>query len=146
VRAGWLFWAAASMKLRSRQAGARDRHDPVDSSVWVDHFQGADEVVSQLPGAGRVLVHPFVIGEVALGKLRQRAAILGYLRDLRQARVATDPELFAFIEQREVVGIGIDYVDAHLLASTRLIPGASLWTRDQRLLRVAEQLGLASGR
>jgi predicted nucleic acid-binding protein len=116
----------------------------VDSSIWVDHFQGVDQVVSELLGAGRVLAHPFVIGEVALGKLRQRTAILGYLRDLPRARVATDLEVFAFIEQRELSGSGIGYVDAHLLASTRLTSGASLWTRDQGLLRVAEQLGLAS--
>ncbi len=87
---------------------------------------------------------PFVIGEVGLGKLRQRTAILGYLWDLPQARVATDLEVFSFIEQRELSGSGIGYVDAHLLASTRLTPGASLWTRDQGLVRVAEQMGLAS--
>jgi predicted nucleic acid-binding protein len=116
----------------------------VDTSVWVDHFQGADEVVSELLEAGRVLAHPFVIGEVALRKLRQRTAILAYLRDLPQASVATDLEVFSFIEKRELAESGIGYVDAHLLASTRLTPRASLWTRDERLLRVAEQMGLAS--
>jgi predicted nucleic acid-binding protein len=116
----------------------------LDTSVWVTHFQSADEVVSDLLEAGRVLAHPFVTGEVALGKLRQRTAILGYLGDLPQARVATDPEVFGFIERRGLAGQGIGYVDAHLLASTRLTPGASLWTRDLRLLRVAEEMGLAS--
>jgi predicted nucleic acid-binding protein len=115
----------------------------VDTSVWVDHFLGAEKVVSELLQAGRVLAHPFVIGEVGLGKLRQRTAILGYLRDLPQASVATDLEVFTFIEQWELSGSGIGYVDAHLLASTRLTPGASLWTRDLRLVRVAEQMGLA---
>jgi predicted nucleic acid-binding protein len=89
------------------------------------------------------LAHPFVIGEVALGKQRRRTEILGYLQDLPQARVATDLEVFAFIEQQELSGSGIGHVGAHLLASTRLTLGASLWTRDPRLLRVAEQLGLA---
>ena len=115
----------------------------VDTSVWVDHFMGVDNVVSELLQAGRVLAHPFVIGEVGLGKLRQRTAILGYLQDLPQARVATDLEVFTFIEQWELSGSGIGYVDAHLLASARLTPGVSLWTRDPQLVRVAEQMGVA---
>jgi hypothetical protein len=76
----------------------------------------------ELLEAGRVLAHPFL----ALGKLRQRAAILGYLRNLPQARVATALEVFTLVEQRELSGSGIGYVEAHLLASTRLTLGASL--------------------
>jgi predicted nucleic acid-binding protein len=116
----------------------------VDTSVWVDHLRFGDEALAGLLETGHVLVHPFVIGELALGNLRQRRVILGYLRDLPQAAVATNGEVLQFIERHELAGRGIGYVDVHLLASTRLTPGCSLWTRDKRLSAVAEQLGLAS--
>jgi predicted nucleic acid-binding protein len=116
----------------------------VDTAIWVDHLRATDRRVSDLLDSGRVLAHPFVIGELALGSLRQRQTILTSLQDLPHATVATDLEVLGFIEQQALSGIGIGYVDAHLLASTRLTADASLWTRDRRLLRVAEQLGLAS--
>jgi predicted nucleic acid-binding protein len=116
----------------------------VDTSVWVDHLRAADRRVSDLLDSGRILAHTFVIGELALGNLRQRQTILTSLQDLPHATTATDLEVLSFIERRALSGLGIGYVDAHLLASTQLTADASLWTRDKRLLRVAEQLGLAS--
>jgi len=92
---------------------------------------------------GRVLAHPFVIGELALGNLRQRELILAALQDLPQSVVASDPEVLRFINQQALHGLGIGYVDAHLLASARLTPGGALWTRDKRLRAVADRLGLA---
>lgn len=115
----------------------------VDSSVWIDHLRGGEPVLAGLLDTGRVLAHPFVIGELALGNLRQRDIILGALRDLPQAVVAGDDEVFRFIEQQSLFGLGIGYVDAHLLAAVRLTPGASLWTRDKRLHAVAGRLSLA---
>lgn len=114
----------------------------VDTSVWVDHLRVGDAALADLLQAGRVLAHPFVAGELALGVLRQRATILSSLRALPQATMATDDEVLGFIEANELAGGGIGYVDAHLLAATRLA-AASLWTRDRRLSRVAERLGLA---
>jgi predicted nucleic acid-binding protein len=116
----------------------------VDSSVWVDHLRATDAMLAALLDSGRVLAHPLVIGELALGNLRKRETILASLQDLPHATAATDREVLVFIEKRSLSGLGIGYVDAHLLASTQLTSGASLWTRDERLLWIAEQLDLAN--
>ena len=116
----------------------------VDTSIWVDHLRRGDPALSDLLDRTAVLVHPFVIGELALGSLRQRNVVLGALRDLPQAIAATDPEVHAFIDRHSLAGIGIGYVDAHLLAGTLLTAGASLWTRDKRLHDVAVRLNVAA--
>lgn len=115
----------------------------VDTSIWIDHLRQRDERLSGLLDQGRVLAHSFVIGELALGNLQNRDAILGALQDLPQAPVATDAEVLGFISGNTLYGMGIGYIDAHLLAATRLAPGAMLWTRDKRLLAVGMKLGLA---
>jgi hypothetical protein len=115
----------------------------VDTSVWIDHLRTNDKALSNLLNAGRVLAHPFVTGELALGNLRQRAIILEALSDLPQAKVATDREVRYFIDENALFGRGIGYVDAHLLAAVRLTTGAALWTRDKRLHGVADRLKLA---
>ncbi len=115
----------------------------VDTSVWIDHLRQRDERLSALLDQGQVLAHPFVIGELALGNLRNRDAIIGALQDLPQAPIATDAEVLGFITGNALHGMGIGYIDAHLLAATRLAPGAMLWTRDKRLLAVGMKLGLA---
>lgn len=115
-----------------------------DTSVWIDHLRHGDAVLATLLGSGRVLMHPFVIGELALGNLRQRDPILRDLRNLPQAVCASDPEVSHFIERATLYGLGIGYIDAHLLAAARLTPGGSLWTRDKRLRRAAERLGLSA--
>tara|TARA_R110000868_G_scaffold148286_1_gene370021 strand:+ start:3996 stop:4367 length:372 start_codon:yes stop_codon:yes gene_type:complete len=114
----------------------------VDSSVWIDHFRHDDPGLSALLNKRQVLTHPFVIGELALGSLRQRDVVLDALRGLPSAQVATDKEVQAFIDQHKLFGIGIGYVDAHLLAGTLLSVGAKLWTRDKRLRNAALRLGL----
>lgn len=116
----------------------------VDSSVWVDHLRRGESALARLLNQGRVLAHPLVIGEIALGSLRQRDVILGALQDLPRAIIASDDEVFRFIGQQTLFGLGIGYVDAHLLAAARLTPGATLWTRDQRLARAAERLQLSA--
>jgi predicted nucleic acid-binding protein len=115
-----------------------------DTSVWVDHLRKADRDLGRLLDATQILVHPFVVGELALGILRQRDVILAALRDLPQATVASDREVLEFIEVRKLSGSGIGYVDAHLLAATKLSSGAVLWTRDRRFHEVAERLGVAA--
>jgi len=117
----------------------------VDSSVWVDHLRKGDAILARLLNAARVLAHPFVVGELALGSLRQRESILATLQNLPQAIVARDAEVLRFINQQALHSVGIGYVDAHLLASVRLTAGGSLWTRDKRLHAVAGRLGLAAG-
>ena len=118
----------------------------VDTSVWVDHLRARDAALVGLLDAGEVLGHPFVLGELALGSLRQRKLVLTSLEDLPQASVATDPEVLNFVERQRLYGFGIGYVDAHLLAAARLTPDASLWTRDRRLHEAAVRLGVAAKR
>lgn len=115
----------------------------VDTSVWVDHLRAGDSALIELLERGTVLGHLFVTGELALGNLRQRDRVLGGLQDLPQANVATDGEILHFIDRHALSGLGIGYVDAHLLAAVRLTAGAALWTRDKRLHDVADRLGLA---
>ena len=114
-----------------------------DTSVWVDHLRAGDKTLAALLDAGMVLAHPFVIGELALGNLRQREIVLTALADLPHAIVATDEEVLHFIERHAISGRGIGYIDAHLLAAATLTAGAGLWTKDKRLHGVAVQLGLA---
>jgi predicted nucleic acid-binding protein len=114
----------------------------VDTSVWVDHLRSSDKTLADLLDRGRVLSHPFVIGELALGNLRRRDLVLGALSDLPQATVATDDEVMHFIHRHTLFGLGVGYIDAHLLAAVALTAGSTLWTRDKRLQSVAEQLGL----
>jgi len=114
----------------------------VDTSVWIDHLRRNNAQLGELLNAGRVLIHPSVIGEIALGRMRQRHIILTALSDLTHTQVATDDEVLSLIEQEALFGRGIGYIDAHLLASVRLTPGTTLWTLDRRLHEVAEQMGL----
>ena len=116
----------------------------VDTSIWVDHLRATEETLLGLLENGRVLVHPFVLGELALGHLRQRETVLLTLRKMSQAMVVTDSEVVQFVGRNRLFGVGTGYVDAHLLVAVRLTLGASLWTRDKRLLAVADWLGLAS--
>ena len=92
---------------------------------------------------GHVLAHPWVIGELALGHFSRRSEILGLLHNLPRATVATDAEVLTLIENQHLFGVGIGYVDAHLLAATLLTPDALLWTRDKRLATIAVRCGLA---
>ncbi|MBM6594105.1 type II toxin-antitoxin system VapC family toxin [Microvirga pudoricolor] len=117
----------------------------VDTSVWIDHLRlGDDGLVRQLE-AGRVVLHPFILGELALGTLRNRHTVLELLGLLPRAVVAADEEVMGLIEREGLHGIGIGFIDAHLLAATRLTVGARLWTRDKRLDRAALRLSLSAG-
>ncbi len=114
----------------------------VDTSVWIDHLRAGDVTLTTLLETERVLIHPFVIGELALVSLRDRQTVLDALRDLPVAVSATDDEVQRMIDVAPLHGLGIGYVDAHLLASVRLTSGSKLWTRDRRLLAAADRLGL----
>jgi predicted nucleic acid-binding protein len=92
----------------------------------------------------RVLAHPYVIGEISLGSLRDRDVVLGALLDLPSAPVATPEETSFLIEREKLFNRGIGYVDTSLLASARLQPGVTIWTRDKRLKKVADELNLSA--
>ena len=115
----------------------------VDTSVWVDHLRASNKALTALLDTGAVLAHPFVIGELALGNLRQREIVLSAVADLPRASVATDLEVLHFIDRHALFGRGIGYIDAHLLAAVQLTAGAELWTKDKRLHGVAAELGVA---
>jgi predicted nucleic acid-binding protein len=115
----------------------------VDTSVWIDHFRRVDDRLAELLDRNQVLMHPFVTGELAMGNLRLRDVILQDLRDLPPAAIAAEDEVLRMIGQERLYGLGLGYVDAHLLASARLTPDALLWTRDRRLAVAAERLSLA---
>ncbi len=115
----------------------------VDTSIWVDHLRGGDAFLVRLLDRGQVLSHPFVVGELALGNLRQRQIVLAAFAGLPCADAATDVEVLRFIDACNLSGRGIGYIDVHLLAAVRLTAGAELWTRDHRLQRVAKELGVA---
>ena len=117
----------------------------VDTSVWVDHLRVGDPHLVSLLDEGNVVIHPFVIGEIALGTLAGRNAVLALLQDLPSAPVADSMEVLLFIERNAIAGRGIGYVDLHLLASASLSADITLWTRDRRLGNLAETLGCAHG-
>lgn len=115
-----------------------------DTSVWIDHLRKGDRALAAALDSCRVLMHTFVLGELACGNLANRTEVLRQLGELPAAPIATDEEVLTFIERRELMGRGIGYVDAHLLASAALSAGARLWTRDRRLAAVAAGLNLGT--
>jgi len=110
------------------------------SSVWIDHLRGEDNGLSALLNDGRIMTHPFVIGELALGNLNDRTGILSSLQNLPAVPVGTDREVLFFIERQQLAGREIGYVDAHLLAATAPNPPVHLWTQDRKLRAVATSL------
>lgn len=116
----------------------------VDTSIWVDHLRVGHPGLARLLEQGRVLGHPWVTGEIALGSLSQRQQVLGLLSGLPQAEVASASEVATFIEHHQLYGLGIGYVDVQLLAATRLTADARLWTGHARLASAAARLELAA--
>jgi predicted nucleic acid-binding protein len=114
-----------------------------DTSIWVDHLRKSNATLQKLLEMGQVLCHPFIIGELAMGNLKQRHAILSALQNLPEAVTAHHDEVMQFISGQSLSGMGVGFVDAHLLAAVQLTPEALLWTRDQRLLSVAQKLSFA---
>ena len=114
-----------------------------DTSVWVDHFRRGNVLLRDALVEGDVLVHPFVLGELACGNIRNRGEILDLFGELPAARTATHDEVMAMIERRRLMGRGLGYVDAHLLAAVAITPESRLLTLDRRLATIAVSLGLA---
>jgi predicted nucleic acid-binding protein len=114
----------------------------VDTSVWVEHFRRSGVGLKDLLTEGKVLCHPFVIGELACGRLRNRTTILTHLRALPETPVAEEEEVFHLLDGWRLHGRGLGWIDLHLLASARLA-GSSLWTLDRPLQRAALRLGIA---
>lgn len=115
----------------------------VDTSVWIDHLRRGDRVLGAALEAGEVVSHDFVIGELACGRLSARAEILQLLEALPRAPIVEHEEAIAFVGRNDLAGIGIGWIDAHLLASARLA-ALELWTRDARLRVAALRIGTAA--
>jgi len=110
-----------------------------DTSVWIDHFHAADPTLKRLLREDRILIHPFVIGEIACGGLPKRGEVLRDLRRLPSVTLAEQHEAFALLEEHRLWGHGVGWIDVHLLASA-LLTRCRLWTLDQRLRSAAIQL------
>lgn len=115
-----------------------------DTSVWVEHLRKGNPALVEGLQAGRVLTHPFVIGELACGNLRNRREVLDLLGRLPSAPAASHAEALNFLERRRLMGRGIGFVDVHLLASAALAAPTRLWTLDKRLAAIARELQLAT--
>jgi predicted nucleic acid-binding protein len=113
----------------------------VDTSVWVHHLRHGDDALARLLNKQEILTHPSVIGELALGSLRNREIVPGSLAELPSAAVAEHSEVMTLIETQRLWNLGIGYDDAHLLASVYLTPGSWLWTRDRALADAAKSVG-----
>ena len=116
----------------------------VDTSIWIDHFRAPEPKLLKLLEPRLIFTHPIVIGELMVGGLPERRTTLPFLWRLRMTVQATHDETILLIERHRLWGRGIGYADVHLLASELLTSGAFLWTRDQRLADVAEDLGITA--
>lgn len=110
----------------------------VDTSIWIDHLRRGSPALAALLENEAVCTHDFVIGELACGNLRNRAELLGLLQSLPRLSAATEDETLFFIEQQHLMGRGIGYIDAHLLAAA-VIRNIPIWTKDKRLMAIAEE-------
>ena len=113
----------------------------VDTSVWIAHFRKGVPALAETLGEALVFAHPFVVGELACGNLKNRSRILADLQQLPSAMPATDDEVMQLIEERRLWGLGIGWIDGHLLASA-LFSNCRLWTLDRRLNRAAAAAGV----
>jgi predicted nucleic acid-binding protein len=114
-----------------------------DTSVWIDHLRSSEPKLAAALEGGRVMTHPFVIGELACGNLKNRSEVLKLLGDLPAAPTATDSEVLGLIERRALMGRGVGYLDVYLLASVALVGDTRLWTRDKNLGGAAAEMDLA---
>jgi hypothetical protein len=113
-----------------------------DTSIWIDHFRSVNQEMRKQLDNARIVIHPFLIAELALGSLRERAKTLALLEGLPRLRVAQLEEVRQMIEARSLYGKGIGLIDAHLLASIFITPTTQLWTKDKALRRMAEAFGV----
>ncbi len=111
----------------------------VDTSVWISHLRDGNNELISLLNEGDVICHPFIIGEIACGNLKNRSEIIRLLQALPEAIVAEHKEILQFIDNNELMGKGLGYIDIHLLASV-LLTDARLWTFDKRLDNIARKI------
>jgi predicted nucleic acid-binding protein len=113
-----------------------------DTSVWIDHFRSGNKELQKALNAGQIVIHPAIVAELALGSLHERTKTLAMLDLLPQVRVARFSELRHMIEARRLYNLGIGLIDVHLVAAVFINSPTLLWTRDRRLRKAAEALGI----
>jgi predicted nucleic acid-binding protein len=116
----------------------------VDTSVWIDHFRRKSRQLTVLLDGEGVVLHPFILGELACGNLKNRKELIELLHALPFITKADDDEALFFIERHKLMGRGVGLIDMHLLASCKL-NSCLLWTRDKRLKAIAEEMKIAAG-
>jgi len=115
----------------------------VDASIWIDHIRSAEPLLDELLMRDHAMMHPHALGEIALGSIKNRKAVLSRFMLLPVPNVAKEGHVLHMINQYGLAATGIGYTDAHLLATALLSPNGRLWTRDKRLHAQAERLGAA---
>jgi predicted nucleic acid-binding protein len=113
-----------------------------DTSIWIEHLRSGNKVMRKHLNEGQIVIHPSIVAELALGSLPERTKTLALLDLLPQVRVAQWSEVRRMIEARRLYSLGIGLTDAHLIASVFINPSPLLWTRDKRLRKAAESLGI----
>ena len=113
----------------------------VDTSVWVSHLREGEAGLKKLLIAGGVMCHPFIVGELACGNLKNRHEILKYLQSLPMTISAEDGEVLKFIENHQLMGKGLGYIDVHLIAAA-VLTDVPLWTFDKTLGKMTKKIGI----
>jgi predicted nucleic acid-binding protein len=113
----------------------------VDTSVWVSHLRHGNEELQKLLHEGEVVCHPFIVGELACGNLKNRHEILTYLQSLPMTILAEDEEVLKFIGNNQLMGKGLGYIDVHLIASA-VLTSVLFWTLDKTLDKFTEKIGI----
>ena len=111
-----------------------------DTSVWIEHFRWGNKDLERALKLGQVVIHPWIVAELALGSIHDRSKTLLMLDFLPHVAVAAIDELRQMIEGRRLYNLGIGLTDVHLIASIFLSPPTLLWTKDRQLRKVAESL------
>jgi predicted nucleic acid-binding protein len=113
----------------------------VDTSIWISHLGASDAHLRELLEKGEVVCHPFIVGEIACGNIKNRSEVLSLLRALPMARMAEHDEVLSFIDRHGLMGIGLGFIDVHLLASA-LLSNVPLWTADKQLRTASAGLNI----
>ena len=113
-----------------------------DTSIWIDYLRGSNPAMQPLLNGGQIAMHPYIVAEIALGSLQHRQRTFALMESLWQVSVASLEEVRSMIEAHSLYSKGIGLTDAHLIASSLIASGVTLWTRDTNLQRIAGSLGV----
>lgn len=118
----------------------------VDSSIWIDHFRKSNPRLVQTLTDQLVMCHPYILGELALGSLKDRQTVVSMLQALPQVAKANDNEVLRLIETQGLFSRGLGLIDAHLIASALIEGDVKIWTGDKRLAAISDEMNLGAYR